>query len=291
VRNFFGSTKFKIFAVIGCLLIGLMLRSASTGDLPTVTQNVVSVIMSPFETASSYVSGIFSGFIGDVFSLGSLKTENDKLKGQITTLQKQLVTLNDIKQKYDRIKGLVDLPDEGDHRKYVPAAVISHDSGQWFSAFTIDEGSLSGVKVHDPVITEEGLVGIVVSTELNTSIVSTVLDPSVHVGATVSQTGDTGLTAGDSDLYANGEFDLTNLGTNSSVTAGDIIITTGRNGTYPKNICIGTVQSVGQDPSGSSLTAVCRPMVDPAAVKDVFVITNFTGKQTISPSGSSKGGK
>jgi rod shape-determining protein MreC len=268
-----------------------MLRSASTGELPTITQNVVSVVMSPFETASSYVSGAFSGLVGNIASLGSLKSENAKLKKQIIALAQQNVTLNSIKQKYDRIKGLADLPDEGDNRKYVPAAVISHDSGQWFSAFKIDEGSLSGVKVHDPVITAEGLIGIVVSTELNTSVVSSVLDPSVHVGATVSQTGDTGLTAGDSDLYANGEFDLTTLEKNSNVTAGDIIVTTGRNGTYPQNLCIGTVQSVGQDPSGSSLTAVCKPMVDPTAVKDVFVITSFTGKQAVSGSASSKGGK
>lgn len=297
MREFFSSLKFKIFAVVACVLIGLMLRTSATGGLSTVTQNVVSVVISPFQKASAYVTNAFSGLIYNISSLGSLKSENESLKKQVADLQSQVVDYNQLKSENEQLKGIVDLPDEGDNRKYVPAMVISRDPGQWFSAFTIDKGSLDGIEVDEPVITSEGLVGVVISVNLNTSVVSTILDPSVHIGSIVSQTGDTGITQGESELVNNGEFELAYLTKNSSVTAGDIIITNGRGGIYPKNLKVGIVQEIKLDVSGNSINAVCKPMVDPTTVKNVSVITSFTGKDTGSAtsektsSAASSGGK
>jgi rod shape-determining protein MreC len=280
VREFFGSFKFKIFAVVACVLIGLMLRTSATGGLPTVTQKAVSIVISPFQKASAYVTDAFTGFIGDITSLGTLKTENERLKKQITELQTKMVDYDQLKSENEQLKGIVDLPDEGDSRKYVPAMVISRDPGQWFSAFTIDKGTLDGIQTDEPVITSEGLVGVVISTSLNTSVVSTILDPSVHVGSIVSQTGDTCITQGESDLVTEGEFELAYLAKSSSVTAGDIITTNGRGGIYPKNIKIGIVQELQLDVSGNSMNAICKPMVDPSTVKNVSVIISFSGKDT-----------
>lgn len=293
MREFFRSWKFKIFAVVACVLIGLMLRASATGGLSTVTQNVVSVVISPFQKASAYVTNAFTGVISDISNLGSLKSENEELKKQVADLQSQLVDYYQLKTENEQLKGIVDLPDEGDNRKYVPAMVISRDPGQWFSAFTIDKGSIDGIEVNEPVITSEGLVGIVISVNVNTSVVSTILDPSVHIGSIVSRTGDTGITQGESELVSEGEFELAYLNKNSSVTAGDIIITNGRGGIYPKNLKVGIVQELKLDVSGNSVNAVCKPMVDPSTVKNVFVITSFTGKDTGSAASSadSSGGK
>lgn len=301
MREFFSSSKFKIFVVVACVLIGLMLRTSTTGGLPTVTQNIVSVVISPFQSASAYVTDAFSGFIENIVNLGSLKSQNEKLKKQIVDLQTQIVDYNQMKSENEQLRELADMPNEGDNPKYATAMVISRDPGQWFSAFTIDKGTLSGIQPYDPVITSEGLVGIVISTSLNTSVVSTILDPSVHVGSIISQTGDTGITQGESDLVAKGEFELANLTKSSSVIAGNIIVTNGRGGIYPKNLKVGIVQDIEQDVSGNSINAICKPMVDPSTVKNVFIITNFTGKDTGSTSttssttsatsSSSKGGK
>lgn len=290
MRDFFGSLKFKIFAIVACLLIGLILRTSATGGLSTVTQNIVSVVVSPFQSASAHVTDAFSGFIGNIVNLGSLKSQNEQLKKQIISLQSQMVDYNQMKSENTQLKGLVDIASESTDCKYATAAVISRDPGQWFSAFTIDKGSLSGIKKDDPVITTEGLVGVVITVNLNTSIVSTILDPSVHVGSTVSQTGDIGITQGERDLASKGEFELAYLTKSSSVTAGNIIITTGRGGIYPKNLKIGIVQSTQSDVSGNSINAICKPMVDPSTVKNVFVITTFAGKEAVTAS-STNGGK
>lgn len=296
MREFFGSLKFKIFLVVACVLVGIMLRTSANGGLSTATQNFVSVVISPFQSASAHVSDAFSGFLSNIANLGSLKSENEKLKKQINTLESQMVDYNEIKRENEQLNGLVNMEKETDNRKYAAAMVISRDPGQWFSAFTIDKGTLGGIEINDPVITSEGLVGVVVTANLNTSVVSTILDPSVHVGSIISQTGDIGITQGERDLADDGEFEVGYLPKNSSVTTGNIIVTTGSGGIFPKNLNVGIVQKIEKNISGNSINAVCTPMVDPSTVKNVFVITDFSGKETgkassASSSSSPKGGK
>ncbi|CDZ23391.1 rod shape-determining protein MreC [[Clostridium] cellulosi] len=286
MREFFKSLKFKIFAAVACLLIGLMLRTAATGGLPTITQNIISTIISPFQTASSYISSGFSGFINDLLNIHSLKSENAKLKKEISELQSKMVDYNKLKSENERLTTMINITTEKDDRVYTPAMVISRDPGQWFSSFTINKGTLAGIEKDDPVITSEGLVGIVVSPSLTSSVVSTILDPSVHVGSIISQTGDTGITHGKRDLAAKGEFQLNYLPKNSSAAVGDIVITTGIGGIFPKDLKVGIIQKLEQDESGNSLNAILKPMTDMTSVKNVFVITDFSGKAD-SSSGSS----
>lgn len=280
MRDFFKSWKFKIFLIVAALLIGIILRASATGGLTTFAQNAVSTLMSPFQKAASYVTDGFSGFLSNIVNLGSLKGENEQLKKEVNSLQDKMVDYNEIKRQNEQLKDIVGLPDEGDKRKYLPAKVISRDPGQWFSAFTIDKGTLDGVAKNQPVITNEGLVGVVTSVNLNSAVISTILDPTVHVGSIVSRTSDTGITQGQSKNCADGEFELAYLTKNSSVTEGDIVITNGRGGVFPKNIKVGLVQKLNIDVSGNSVNAICKPMVDPTTVKNVTVITDFSGKDT-----------
>lgn len=290
MREFFGSLKFKIFIAVACVLIGLMIRTAATGGLSTITQNVIGTVISPFQTVSSGISNAVSGVIQNAINMGTLKSQNDQLKKEVNSLQSQMVDYSEMKRENEMLKSYMNIAPENDHRQYKMAMVISRDPGQWFSSFTIDKGTTSGIQKDDPVITADGLVGVVVTPMLNTSVVSTILDPSVHVGGIVSQTGDTGITQGSRELAADGEFELSYLTKGSSVTTGNVIVTTGSGGVYPKDLKVGIVQQLEADVSGNSINAVCKPMVDPTSVKDILIITNFDGKQTSASASSASGG-
>lgn len=278
MKEFFSSKKFKVLLVVACLLIGLILRASFTGGFTTFTQNAVSTIFSPFQKAASYVTNGITGVIDNAVNLGTLKNENESLKKQVNELQDKLVDYNEIKNLNDQLKDIAGIKDEGDERKVLPAKVISRDPGQWFSTFTIDKGKSDKIQVSQPVITADGLVGIVTSVDTNTAVVNTILDQSVHVGIIVSRTGDTGISQGKGQNSEEGDFELAYLTKNSAVTQGDIVITNGKGGVFPKNIKVGIVQKLHLDDSGNSGSAVCKPMVDPTTVKNVFVITDFTGK-------------
>jgi rod shape-determining protein MreC len=277
VRDFFGSLRFKIFIGIALVLIGLIMRTAVTGGFSTLPENVMNTVVSPLQTLSASISNGVSDFFSGIVSSGSMKKENAQLKNQITDLNKKLVDYNEIKNENDQYKAFLGIKEDNTDYVFCPAMVISRPAEQWFYTFTIDKGRANGIKVDDPAITAEGLVGKVSQVSENSSVVTTILDPSLQVGTIISQTNDIGITQGDQELATKGLLRINHITKDSTISVGDLAITYGVGGIYPNKLIIGTISEIKADPNGNSLYAVLKPMVDPTSVKDVFIITSFKG--------------
>jgi len=286
VKDFLGSARFKVFVVIALVLLGLMIRTATNGGLATFTADAVSVVVSPVQKLSSKVSGFFTDVINSVASYGKTKAENETLKKQINELQNKLVDYNQMLRENQQLMESYDLHKENPDLKIQPADIIARDREQWYSSFTIDKGFVNGIKLNDAVITPNGLVGLVTQVLTTSSVVTTILDPSVLAGILISETGDTGVSSGDRKLQANGQIKINYLSKESTVSPGYIVVTSGLGGFFPKNIKVGTVLEVAKESSGMSLYAICKPMVDSLNIKSVFVITDFNGKSVTASSQS-----
>lgn len=286
MKSFFRSVKFKIFAVIALVLVGLMIRTAASGGFSSFTANAVSFVVTPVQQLSSGVSDIFSGIVDNIVTFSSVRSENAKLKKEVSDLQSKVVNYNDMLRENQQLRAGMDLLKDNPDYKMKPARVISRTSEQWFSSFTIDKGSLDGIAYQDAVITADNdLVGKVIKLYPHSAEVATVLDPSVQAGIIISETGDPGQSQGDLSLLSAGEFKAAMLPKDSSVSTGNIVITSGTGGVFPKNLKVGIVDKVGADKSGMAY-AVCKPMTDPASLKNIYVLTDFSGKDpTVSKSG------
>ena len=286
MKDFLGSARFKVFVVIALVLLGLMIRTATNGGLATFTADAVSVVVSPVQKLSSKVSGFFTDVINSIASYGKTKAENETLKKQINELQNKLVDYNQMLRENQQLMESYDLHKENPDLKIQPADIIARDREQWYSSFTIDKGFVNGIKLNDAVITPNGLVGLVTQVLTTSSVVTTILDPSVLAGILISETGDTGVSSGDRKLQANGQIKINYLSKESTVSPGYIVVTSGLGGFFPKNIKVGTVLEVAKESSGMSLYAICKPMVDSLNIKSVFVITDFNGKSVTASSQS-----
>jgi rod shape-determining protein MreC len=289
VKGFFRSLKFKVFVVIALVLIGLMIRTAVGGGFASFTADAVSFVVSPVQKLSSSVSGFFSGIVNDIATFSTEKGENAQLKKQISDLQSKIVNYDDMLRENQQLSQGLDLLKENPDYKLKPAIVISHNPEQWFSSFTIDKGSRDGIKYQDAVITSTNdLIGKVMEVYPHSAVVATILDPSVPAGILISETGDSGQSQGDLSLLSKGEFKAGFLPKDSAVSPGDIVVTSGIGGIFPKNLKVGTVDNVSAEDTGSTLYAVCRPMVSPASLKNIFVLTDFSGKDlSVSKNGGS----
>lgn len=283
MNDFLRSTKFKVILVVVLLLIGLMIRTAVSGGLATA----LSVIISPFQKLSSAISNSVYGFAEQISEYGTLKEENAALQSQVSELQTQLADYYDVKRENEQLRAAYNLHEENPDFQLQTANIISRDSGQWFSSFTIDKGSADGIELQDAVLTSGSvLVGKVTEVYAYSAVVTTLLDPSVPVSVTISETGDAGLTEGDLSLIPSGQFNITYLSPDCTAAAGDIAVTTGRGGVYPKNLKVGTVLSISTDSSGASLIAKCSTLVAYTNLKDILVLTDFSGKDVSFSSGS-----
>lgn len=277
MRDFFKGIWFKILLGIVAVLLGFLLYEGSTGQLSPPSQ-LLGIIVQPFQRAASWVASSVSGTLDPFIHAFSYKTENEKLKQQVNDLQNQLVDYNNIKEQNEQFKEIAGIKSNNSSFDMIPATVISRDSGDPNVSFTINMGSLQGVKKNDPVITSAGLVGIVSDVSMTFSQVTTLLSPEINVGANDSQTGEYGIVSGDFSLSQQGLCIMQHLGKNTEVKEGGLIVTSGGSGLLPSNLVIGTVKEIKIDGSGLSSNAVIQPSESLTTVSDVLVVRNFEGK-------------
>lgn len=287
MKDFFHSKNFKLLIAIIFILFGVMLYTASDGS--SIFSNLLGFVSSPMQKVSTVITNNATITAQTATrSNEELMKENAALKSQIDELNKKLVNYYTYQQENAQLRKYMELKNENQDFKPVSAAVIGRDPNDLFYNFQIDKGTLSGIALNDPVITESGLVGWISSVNSSYSRVTTLLSPDTKISALDKVTRDSGVVGSSLKLADSGLVKLGYLTADTTVKPGDIIVTSGLGGVYPRNLPIGTVTKVGHEDYDVSLYAEIQPFVDVKTVRDVMVITSFQGQgQALSDSGSS----
>jgi len=150
----------------------------------------------------------------------------------------------------------------------LPSELVGVDPSPWFRSALIDRGREQGVRSGMPVISEQGLVGLVTATSTHAAKAMLLLDRQSAVDGIVQRSRSRGIARGrgTSDL----EFEFVVRG--SDVRIGDVVISSGLGGVYPKGIRIGKVVSVSDPGSALMQTATLVPAVDFGRLEQVFVM-------------------
>ena len=183
----------------------------------------------------------------DKRTISEIKAENEKLKKENAKLRQDLVSYYDILTENARLWKFYDLKKENPEYSLVPSMVLRRDANDDFYSFTLDKGSISGISVNDPVVSENGLVGWVSEVDSHTCKVVTILSPQTSVGAIDNRTTDTGVISGSSKYCDKNLTTMQKLTTKHKIEVGDIITTTGVSGLYPKGLVVGEVTEICYD--------------------------------------------
>lgn len=278
MEEFFKSTKFKILAAVFVVLFSFMIRAAYTGGAAPLTSQVVSIVTSPFRSVAAKISDSATRVFHKYIEADQVLEENEQLKERIRILNQQLVDYEKYKQENEQLREYLELKEEHPDYVFEYASVIGRGSSERFYSFTIDKGSLAGIKQRDPVITADGLVGMVTEVGLNYAKVLTVYDIALDIGAYNVSTGDIGIVSGKVELALEGYCQFSLVDRSSTMAEGNLVYTSGYGGIYPKGIAIGEVIGTEIENHGMSLYAVIKPIVDIENVKSVQVITSFSGQ-------------
>lgn len=283
MKEFFQSRKFKVLLGIAALLLGFMVYTAVNSGMANFLSGSVGVLLSPLQRFSMSITESATGFFERILTADDISKENDQLRDEIRALREQMVEFETYKSENEQYRQFLELKEQNPDFVFEAAMVIGRDPTDHFYSFTIDKGTLDGIKVSDPVITPDGLVGRISEVSYTDSKVITLLNPGIDVGAFDGRTRDTGIITGDLALSLQTRCKLTYLSRDSSASAGDIITTSGIGGTFPKGLIIGTIADVKAEQSGISLYAEIVPSTDIPRVRDVFVITSFRGQAGTEP--------
>ena len=276
MKDFFDTWKFKILVIVAVFLVGIMAYAGANGRLTAAPQELLSVVLTPFQKVTSALSGGAASVWEKYTSIDDVMDRNEQLEAENAELRQQMVDYDRIKAENDAYKALARIQDTNSEASYVSAFVIGRDPLDEFGGFTLDQGSTDGVAVNDAIISDRGyLLGVVVEVDATSCKVMTILHPSFNAAGVISRTRENGIITGSADYAADGQCVLTNLDRATEARKGDQVITTGLGGVFPANLLVGTVQEVVPEKSGKSSSAVILPGADPRTVKHVFIITEY----------------
>ena len=282
MRFFFRSRQFKIIAAVFAALIAIAAVTAAVGGRMSPGANIFGTVTAPFRSLASKISGGISSFV-EVYTEGEkLNIKNAELETEISELRKKLADYEQAVSENEFYKNYLDIKDANPSFKFMAATLISRDKEDPYKGFIINKGSVNGVSAHDPVITNEGLVGYIGEVGLTTSKVVTVLSAELTAGALDNRTSDSGVLSGSAELASEGLTKFYNLSRSCNIAVGDYVVTSGE-GIFPKGLLIGTVQTIGSDKYNTSIYANVKPFADIDGIRGVMVITEFEGQGGLDP--------
>lgn len=245
--------------------------------IPFVSQPL-SVGAAPFEYGVSRAAWFGENSIGMVQQIFTNWKDLEELKRENESLKAEQNWYSEVLAENIRLRNLLKFKQGYTSYNMVGASVIERDYGGWTHTMVIDRGEDSGIKKYMPVIIPSGLVGFVSEVYMNSSRVQLLLDPRTTVGGIVQRPASRVVSMVSGNSGNPGLLSFMSLPKESDVIKGDIIVTSGYGGVYPKGLVIGTVEQVDVDSEGGTQSAEIRPAADFAHMEEVFIITDHIQK-------------
>lgn len=277
MRFFLRSRGFKIFiASLSCLIILVTVVSIFS-RVSSPISSFVGMITTPVQKVFSSVSGWFDNLSASMDDNQELLAEIERLKLENAELTEQIIDLEEIEAQNKHYEQFLGIKEKNPEMLFQSATVAARDNTDPYKGFTVNVGLIDGVELHDPVITEQGLVGYISEIAPTYSKVTTILSPELKAGGRDSRTSDEGIISGRADFAIDDKCYLYNLYRDCTVSVGDYIVTAGGS-VFPKGLIVGKVSDIEQQSKDSSLYAVVDSQINFSEIKDVMVITYFSSQ-------------
>jgi len=277
--NFVKSKKFIIIIVtiVTLIVIGL---SSRAGSKVNWLSNIINVPLAPLQKFFTFSAGKIEDGISFFKDIKEVKQENEYLKERLAELEGINRELESLKMQNEELRQSLNLKDRFDDYEIMGANVIAKDPGNWFSVFTIDRGTKDGIVMdkkgmysgYYPVITNQGLVGRVDSSNAFSSKVISIIDEDSTVSGLITKSRHMVIVRGDLELREKGLCIVEYISPDADIGPGDTIETSGLGGIYPKGIIIGTVKEVIKSPNSIDSYAILEPAVDFQKLERVYVL-------------------
>ena len=234
-----------LLCIMTVLCTALMAVTIGTDLLNRPLNTAVGYVIVPFQQGISRLGSWFSGRSAELVQIRTLLDENARLKEEIAALTEENTLLQQDKYELISLRELVSLSEQYGEYKKVAARIIGRDSGNWFSAFTIDKGEDDGLAVNMNVIAGGGLVGRITAVGPNWSKVTSIISDNSNVSGMTLATEDNLMVTGDLKRMADGCITFSQLvDSHDRVVVGDKVVTSNISDKYLPNILIGYISSI-----------------------------------------------
>ena len=273
--------RFPEFVLALLLIVSGVFLAFTTGSF------VVNFSRIGFSIFSSAEKGIFfvTNSVGRQFAamreLSELRRNYDELVIKLQNYEQMQRTNAEIRKENEQLKEQLDFVKSLEQKNY-PAQIISRDTDKLYASLTIDKGSVNGIGKNMPVIAYQNgniaLVGKVIEVGRFTSSIMPIYSIDCTVSARIQNTRDLGLLSGFGD---DTKLSLKYIKKRvmDTLNYGDVIVTSGENGNYMRNVPIGSISEIRVVEYDSSLEIDVAPLIDFERLETVIVVDVKSGRE------------
>jgi len=267
LRALSGTTRLILLLLALLLSVIFLLPKQTRSVLQAVGQPISAVVFLPIEALTTMEQSVI-GLWQEYVALRHVREENRQLRRDLDVLQRQNSDLRESAVAAQRLGSLLEFKEQ-----FVPhtvaARVMGRDSTNWYSSVILNKGDRDGIRPEMGVMTSAGIVGRVVKTGPFSSIVLLVTDPHNAITGIIQRSRDEGIVEG----TFQGRARIKYLPLLASIRVGDIVVTSGLTGGFPRGIVIGTVLTMQKEEGELFQSAEIAPQADLSKLEEVLIIT------------------
>jgi rod shape-determining protein MreC len=258
-----------VLVVLSLVITTVWFREGDKGPFHRARIGVLAVA-APVQAVGEVLTRPARGFVSWASDLGVSRSQLEALRTQNTELRQRISTLEEARLENIRLKKLAGFA-QASQTKTVGARVIGRPTNQWEGVITIDRGSADGITAGMPVVGAQGLLGQTVGVTKHAAKVRLITDPRSGVAAMVQSTRAEGVVRGSIE----GRMTLDFVSSETTVKAGDVVISSGMGGVYPKGLIVGEVTRVRTTPSSLYQDIEVTPAGELTGLEEVLVLIDI----------------
>lgn len=237
-------------------------------------EKFAGIFIIPLQKAAVTVGRGIGGFFGGLGKIDDYQSQIKEQEQEIAALKIQLQISKEENLRLSEYERFFNIAQNNKNFSVVPAKITGQSPDNWSVIYIIDKGTNDGMAVDMPVIGSNGsLVGRIFEVSSSWSKIITVVDNRSSVPAIVESTRDTGILRGETDIGVGNRYcRLMNMPFEAGIEPGDVVLTSGMGGVFPKGLVIGTVVEVTSGKTSYEQYARVKPSADLAHLEYVLVI-------------------
>lgn len=240
---------------------------------PRITEQPVMAGIGKIQSHNDYLVGNSSGIWHSYIDLVHTQADNDELRRENAKLREEIIGLQGILQQNARLTELVGFKQQRPIYKLEPARVIAADMSPFFRVLRIRlETEVDTIEPEMPVVSSDGVVGRVERVEGKYCDVMLTVDARSKIDIMTQLNRSRGILSGTGD-DSKYEAKISYLLRRDEVEEGELVVTSGRAGTFPKELPVGKITAIDTKSFGLYQQVTVEPVVDFSRLEEVYIIT------------------
>ncbi|WP_092013359.1 rod shape-determining protein MreC [Marinobacter daqiaonensis] len=262
------------FRLLFVLVLSLVLIVADARfDRLEEVRSRISTFLAPVFWLGNAPDRLGDWFAGLVTPREDLVSENEALKARLMILERRALKYAAVAAENNRLRELMNASGTLDDRVVV-AEVVGVSPDPYSHEVIINKGSRDGVSAGQAILDANGLMGQVLYTSAFTSRVLLISDSSHAVPVEVLRNGLRAILLGNGDI---GQLELVHVPDTGDIREGDVLVSSGLGGRFPKGYPVAEVSSITKDPGAPFITIHAEPMASLSRSKLVLVVFQEAG--------------